>query len=131
MKGLTLQLRTALLLILILLAGTAAYSQITPLGDTYTNSATPTTNYGAKTLLDVESSQTTYIQFNLSSIPAGYTSADITQATLKLYVNAVTTAGQFQRGLRQRHLDREHDHREPRAGSGNHDRCQRTADCSG
>jgi hypothetical protein len=36
-----------------------------------------------------------YIQFNLSSIPSSYTSADITQATLKLYVNAVTKAGSF------------------------------------
>src|SRR5208337_4710308 len=36
-----------------------------------------------------------YIQFNLSSIPAGYTGADITKATLKLYVNVVTTAGSF------------------------------------
>jgi hypothetical protein len=46
-------------------------------------------------VLDVESSQTTFIQFNLASIPAAYTSADITKATLKLYVNAVTTAGSF------------------------------------
>jgi hypothetical protein len=74
---------------------TGAYGQITPSGDAYTNTAAPTTNYGAKTLLDVESSQTTYIQFNLSSIPSGYTSADVTKATLKLYVNAATTAGSF------------------------------------
>jgi hypothetical protein len=45
-------------------------------GDAYTNTADPTTNYGAKTLLDVESaSQTTYIQFDLSSIPASYSTA--------------------------------------------------------
>jgi hypothetical protein len=71
------------------------HAQLTPSGDSYTSSADPTTNYGAKTLLDVENSQTTYIQFNLSSIPSGYTGADITQATLKLYVNAVTAAGSF------------------------------------
>ena len=60
------------------------------------NTATPTTNFGAKTLLDVESaSQTTFIQFDLSSLPSGYTSANITKATLKLYVNTVTTAGRF------------------------------------
>jgi len=94
MKNLTLQLRLASLLTLILLAGTA-YAQLTPSGDSYTNTAAPTTNYGAKTLLDVESSQTTFIQFDLSSIPSGYTSADITKASLKLYVNAVTTAGSF------------------------------------
>jgi hypothetical protein len=34
----------------------------------------------------------TYIQFNLASIPSG---ATVSQATLKLYVNAVTTAGSF------------------------------------
>jgi len=83
-------------LMLVLLVAAVAHAQLTPSGDAYTNSAAPTTNYGAKTLLDVESaSQTSYIQFNLSSIPAGYTSADITKATLKLYVNAVTKAGSF------------------------------------
>jgi len=95
MKNSTLHLCMASLLSLILLACTAAYGQLTPSGDSYTNTAASTTNYGAKTLLDVESSQTTFIQFDLSSIPSGYTSADITKATLKLYVNAVTTAGSF------------------------------------
>ncbi len=95
MKNPKTQLRLASLLSLILLACTAAYGQLTPTGDSYTNTAAATTNYGAKTLLDVESSQTTFIQFNLASIPSGYTSADVTKATLKLYVNAVTTAGSF------------------------------------
>src|ERR1035438_2407748 len=75
---------------------TCAFGQLTPSGDAYTNTAAPTTNYGAKTVLDVASaSHTAYIQFNLSSIPSGYTGADITKATLKLYVNAVTKAGSF------------------------------------
>jgi hypothetical protein len=83
-------------LLLALCAWTTAYGQITPSQDAYTNTATPTTNLGTKTVLDVESgSQTTYIQFDLSSIPAGYTSASIAKATLKLYVNAVTAAGSF------------------------------------
>jgi hypothetical protein len=83
-------------LMLVLLMATVAHAQLTPIGDAYTNTADPTTNYGAKTVLDVESaSQTSYIQFNLSSIPSGYTGADITKATLKLYVNAVTKAGSF------------------------------------
>ena len=73
-----------------------AYGQITPSADAYTNSAAPTTNYGANVLLDVNgATQATYIQFNLASIPATYTSADITKATLKLYVNTVPTAGSF------------------------------------
>jgi hypothetical protein len=84
------------LLLLAACAWTTAYGQITPSQDAYTNTATPTTNLGTKTVLDVESgSQTTYVQFDLSSIPTGYTSASIAKATLKLYVNAVTAAGSF------------------------------------
>jgi hypothetical protein len=73
-----------------------AYGQITPSADSYTNTADATTNYGTKTVLDVDgATQTAYIQFNLASIPSTYTSADITKATLKLYVNSVVTAGSF------------------------------------
>ena len=75
---------------------TGAHAQLTPSADAYTNTVDPTTNYGANTLLDVASaSQTAYIRFDLSAIPAGYTSANITKASLKLYVNSVTTAGSF------------------------------------
>lgn len=78
---------------------TTASAQITPSADAYTNSADLSTNYGTAVTLGVVNSatsiQTTYIQFDLSSIPAGYTSANIAKATLKLYVNAVTTAGSF------------------------------------
>ena len=84
------------LLLLTLFAAIAASAQIAPAGDAYTNTADANTNYGAATVLDVKSAtQTTYIQFNLSSIPESYTGANIAQATLKLYVNAVTTAGSF------------------------------------
>jgi hypothetical protein len=77
----------------ILLSYISAHGQITPSQDAYTNSTDPTTNYGAKTLLDVDgATQITYIQFNLASTPSG---ASVSQATLKLYVNAVTTAGSF------------------------------------
>jgi hypothetical protein len=93
LKTQKLQFLPALLLFLSLFACAAAYAQITPLGDTYTNTGDPTTNYGAKTLLDVDgATQIAYIQFNLASIPA---TASISQATLKLYVNAVTKAGSF------------------------------------
>ncbi|MGA1988118.1 MAG: DNRLRE domain-containing protein, partial [Candidatus Sulfotelmatobacter sp.] len=75
---------------------TGAYAQLTPSGDAYTNTGSSSTNYGANVLLDVVSgTQTTYIQFNLASIPAGYTSTNVAKATLKLYVNAVSTAGSF------------------------------------
>ncbi len=74
-------------------------AQVTPSQDAYTNSVDPTTNYGTSTTLGVVSSatsiQTAYIQFDLSSIPAGYTSSNIAKATLKVYINSVTTAGSF------------------------------------
>ncbi len=79
--------------LILALLSIAAKAQITPSADTYINTADPATNYGAKTLLDVDgATQITYIQFNFSSIPAG---ASVSQATLKLYVNAITTAGSF------------------------------------
>lgn len=94
MKTLKSQLLVILLGMLDSLTG--AYAQLTPSADAYTNTADPTTNYAAQTLLDIESaSQTAYIRFDLSAIPAGYTGSDITKATLKLYVNSVITAGGF------------------------------------
>ncbi len=90
----TLKLQTSWLAVLFAsLLTSAAYGQITPSGDSYTNTADSTTNYGSKTVLDVDgASQVTFIQFNLASIPS---TATISQATLKLYVNSVTTAGSF------------------------------------
>lgn len=86
-------LAVAALGLLILLRSGLSFGQITPSDDSYTNTVDSTTNYGSKTLLDVDAAtQITYIQFPLSSIPSG---ASVSQATLKLYVNSVTTAGSF------------------------------------
>jgi hypothetical protein len=93
MSASKLHLRLLLVLPLSVFSWTAAYAQITPSEDSYTNSAEATTNYGANVLLNVDgATQISYIRFNLASIPAG---ASVSQATLKLYVNAVTTAGSF------------------------------------
>jgi hypothetical protein len=86
-------LPAAALGLLFLFTSGLSHAQITPLADSFTNTADPTTNYGSATLLEVDgASLVTYIQFPLSSIPSG---ASVSQATLKLYVNAVTTAGSF------------------------------------
>jgi hypothetical protein len=80
-------------LALTLLSRTAAHAQITPLADSYTNSADATTNYGTGVLLQVDGATIiSYIQFPLTSIPSG---ATVSAATLKLYVNTVATAGSF------------------------------------
>ncbi len=93
MKNLKLQFLSALILFLSLLSSVGAYAQITPSQDAFTNSASPTTNFGANVLLNVSGAkEISYIQFNLASIPGG---ANVSQAALKLYVNAVTTSGSF------------------------------------
>lgn len=94
MKGTKTQFATFLLSMACLLS--AAHGQLTPSQDAYTNTASPSGNFGAKTLLDVESSsQTTYIQFDLTAIPSGFTGSNIAKATLKLYVNTVIKSGSF------------------------------------
>ena len=93
MKNPKLQLLSMLVLLVCVFSRVAAYGQITPSSDAFTNTAAATTNYGANVLLDVSGAkEIVYIQFDLSSIPA---SASVSQATLKLYVNAVTKAGSF------------------------------------
>ena len=86
----------AAVLMLVLFLATVTYAQITPSDDAYVNSAATTTNYGAATTLDVSSAaNTSFIRFDFTAIPAGYTGSSIAKATLKLYVNTLTTAGSF------------------------------------
>jgi Collagen triple helix repeat (20 copies) len=62
--------------------------------DTFVVSTSPSTNYGGLSNLRVNSSSTTLIWFDLSSLPAGTTSSQIGKAVLRLYVNRVNTSGQ-------------------------------------
>ncbi|HKM48439.1 MAG TPA: DNRLRE domain-containing protein [Terriglobales bacterium] len=83
-------------LLLVLLVATLAHAQLTPSDDAYVNSAAPTINYGAATTLDLSSAaDTAFIRFDLTAVPAGTPGSSIAKATLKLYVNSVTTAGSF------------------------------------
>ena len=66
--------------------------QAPPSADAFTLNATAKTNYGQSPLLAVTSGASTFIQFNLSELPAN---ATVSKATLRLYVNAVTGAGAF------------------------------------
>jgi hypothetical protein len=73
-----------------------SHAQFTPAEDAYVNAASPATNYGSATTLNISSgSQTSYIQFDLSAVPSTYTGAQVAKATLKLFVNSVSTAGNF------------------------------------
>src|SRR3974377_570960 len=92
----TLKTKLAMVVICSACLLTNAYAQFTPSADSYTNTGSQNTNYGGNVQLNVISgSETTYIQFNLASIPSGYTGANVAKATLQLFVNGVTTAGNF------------------------------------
>jgi len=63
-----------------------------PSGDTFVSSAFAKTNFGSSISLVVQPGATTFIQFNLSGVPAG---ATVSNATLRLYVDAVSKSGTF------------------------------------
>jgi len=88
--------RRAAVLILVLFMAAVSYAQITPSDDAYISSALPTTNYGAAKTLNLSSAaNTSFIRFDLTAVPAGYTGASIAKATLKLYVTTCTKSGSF------------------------------------
>lgn len=92
-------LPTGLLIVVLLAATSSSLAQITPSADAYTNSASAGTNFGTAVTLGAANTATSiqksYIQFDLSSIPSGFKGTNIAKASLKLYVNSVTTAGSF------------------------------------
>jgi hypothetical protein len=96
MKSLDLKTRLAVLLLSTCCLLTGAYAQITPSADASTSSLAPTQNYGSNGYLYVHSAtQATYIQFDLSAIPSGYTGSNIAKASLKLYLYSVAGGGTF------------------------------------
>ena len=87
-------------LLLTLLSSMAA-AQMVPKDDTYVSGATPTTANGSSTSLVVQGSTTvpqkpshSYIRFDLTSLN-GLNGSQIQTATLRLYVTAVSAAGNF------------------------------------
>ncbi len=56
-------------------------------GDTYVSSSHTTTNYGAAPNLVVDSTDRALLKFDLSTLPAGTTAADVAKATLMLWVS--------------------------------------------
>jgi hypothetical protein len=82
----------ARLFLFFVLATTALLAQAPPSADTFTANSSPRTNYGGWPLLVVQQGSNTYLQFNLSNVPAN---ASVTKATLRVYVDAVSHSGNF------------------------------------
>jgi hypothetical protein len=89
-------LRSLLLVVAATWAATNSYAQDGVLkDDAYTQSSTPSQNFGANANLRVASGINSYLRFDLSTLPAGTAGSDVAKATLRLYVNTLTTAGLF------------------------------------
>jgi N-acetylneuraminic acid mutarotase len=81
------------LTILLTLMSTLSLGQATPpSADTYASSAFPKYNFGSGIILIVQSGVTSYVRFNLNTLPPGVT---VTKATLRLYVDGVAAKGSF------------------------------------
>jgi hypothetical protein len=81
-------LKLALAIVLGFVATRAAYATDAVLtGDASVNSARATTNYGSLSNLYVGNGYTSFLQFDLSVLPSGTTAAQVSKATLRLYVN--------------------------------------------
>lgn len=84
--------KAAQLVLLSALLSLTLVAQAPPSADTFVASSSPRINYGAWPLLAVQQGTNSYIQFNLSTLPAN---ASISKATLRLYVDAVAHPGTF------------------------------------
>jgi hypothetical protein len=67
--------------------------EATLVADAHVNSARPAVNSGAISNLNVGGGYTALLQFDLSTLPAGTTAAQVSRATLRLYCNRTDTAG--------------------------------------
>jgi len=63
-----------------------------PAADTYVSNAFPKYNFGSAISLIVQSGTTSYLRFNLATLPPG---GSVNKATLRLYVDAVSKNGTF------------------------------------
>lgn len=73
---------------------TLAYAIEAPaVADATLRSAMPASNFGALPQLQVDAATRSLIRFDLSALPEGTPPASLAKATLRLYVNRVTTPG--------------------------------------
>ncbi|HKO17971.1 MAG TPA: DNRLRE domain-containing protein [Acidobacteriaceae bacterium] len=83
----------ALAVLLALVSGQAWAAEALLVADTHVNSALPSVNSGAISNLNVGGGYTTLVQFDLSTLPAGTSAANVSRALLRLYVNRADVAG--------------------------------------
>ncbi len=78
----------------VVLCARGMYAADMPLtSDAHVNSAHASTNYGSLSNLYVGNGNTAFLQFDLSALPTGTLSTQISRATLTVFVNRVNAAG--------------------------------------
>jgi hypothetical protein len=68
-------------------------TQVALIGDASVSTARPSTNFGSLSNLYVGNGNTAFLQYDLSTLPAGLTSGQIAHATLTVFVNRVNGIG--------------------------------------
>jgi hypothetical protein len=90
------KLRALCLLAVTVIAVQFAEAQIPATDDSYTASSSSTSNFGTQSMLNVIGpGVNSYIRFDLTALPTGLTSSNVSKATVRLNINGVTTAGAF------------------------------------
>src|SRR5439155_2494801 len=90
------KVRALCLMSLLVVVSQFAAAQIPATDDGYTASSSPSSNYGTGSQLNVIGpGVNSYIRFDLTALPAGLTSSNVSKATLRLNINGVTTSGTF------------------------------------
>jgi hypothetical protein len=79
---------------LVLVCGSAAFAADAVLtGDATVRNAQPSSNFGSLPQIEVSSGANGYVQFDLTGLPAGVTSANAGSAVLRLFVDKLSSPG--------------------------------------
>ena len=106
----------AIPLALVVLSGAASAQTARLTGDSYTSPATASTNYGSAPALLVTGAASTnaltggpgnraYVQFNLSTLPAGTTAASVANATPDAVRQSCVRGGKHRRAADRKRLE--------------------------
>lgn len=84
-----------LVLPLFILGSAMCPAQMPVIANAYTSASSPDLNYAGSQSLNIQSNAWTFLQFDLSTLPAGTTGSQVQKATLVLFVTQVGAAGSF------------------------------------
>jgi hypothetical protein len=94
--GQIMKLHVLRLIAVLLIAAGFAVGQIPATDDSYTASSSGNGNFGNQSMLNVVGpGVNSYIRFDLTALPSGLNSSNVSKATVRLNINGVTSAGTF------------------------------------